>query len=473
MASGAPRVTLEPAALALAPGQSGDVDVQVQNRDAAVVFFTPELKGLPEEAVTFEPGLLRLPPDETGTFRLRVTVPERSRLMGGRYVLGVLVRSEHDRTIRRCEELRLDLAASPGLKLTPTPEAREAGAGSTTYDLRIDNEGNTGLKVRLRAADPKGVIGAVFRPSTVDVPAGASARTELTVSAPRPWTGQPRRHSITVQAEAGPDVRDQRLVTFDQKPRIAGGVLRVSAVAVAVLLGVAAVPVSAAIVVRSLQQQAPPVVPSIPALTAAAAPSSVAAAPSSAASSPAPPSQSPSVQPSANAAFPPGKPVGVDFAVLPDGTRYTDRIIPPDLYATAYGVVLSTVVDRAPAVCKDATGLALLRATVGGGFLTSSSLDNANLCNFVPVRVKLPVPAATVTVAYLGSGKPVQLVAEFADGTEQTVPGSAAADVADALSVRALAGKQIVAVVFGTATADPEKTGDEKTRIKKLTFVPA
>jgi len=471
-----PRVTLTPAALSLSPGQTGAVAVEVTNLDESIVFFETVLVGLPPGSAVVKPEVLRLEPDRTGTVQVTVTVPAQARLLGGEHVLGVLVRSQHAERIRRCEELRLSLAATPGIRLTPAPQVREAGAGSTTFALRLENDGNTAVSVRLRGEDPKGVVGTVFRPSTVDLPAGSAGTSELVVSAPRAWTGQVRRHVVTVHADAGPGGGAQSTVTFEQKPRVAGGVAKFAGVAIGLLLVLAALPVTAAVAVKTAQRGA-----QTPTPTAAGAPSS---APPSAAASSAPPSApassaapssaaaSPSAAKSDNAAFPPGKSVAVDFTVQPDGSRIDNRIIAGDAYAKK-GVTLSTVVDRAPQACAAASGLALVVVAGRGGFLTSALPGNAGKCNVVPIRLTLAAPAGTVSVTYFGTGKAVRMTVEFEDGTTKLVPGNAAAGVEDVLRFVAPTGQRVAAVVFGTANPDPETTDGETTQIRRLTFIPA
>jgi hypothetical protein len=444
------------------------------------VFFETVLHGLPPGSAVAKPDMLRLEPDQTGTVQLTVTVPAAARLLGGEHVLGVLVRSQHADKLRRCEELRLSLAATPGIRLTPAPQVREAGAGSTTFALRLENDGNTAVLVRLRGTDPKGVVGTVFRPSTVDLPAGAAGSAELVVSAPRAWTGQVRRHVVTVHADAGAGGAGQSTVTFEQKPRVAGGVAKFAGVAVGLLLVLAALPITAAVAVKTAQRgalptptaaPAPALSPTVPAVPSAA-PSSAAAAPSSAAPSSAAASSAPPSSPAANAAFPSGKSVAVDFTVLPDGSRIDNRIIPGNQY-TAKGVTLSTLVDRAPASCAAATAVALISPVGKKPFLTSALPGTAGMCNMVPIRLTLAAPAGVVSVTYLGIGKPVQMIVEFEDGTTNTIPGNAAADAEDFLRFKATAGQRVVAVVFGTANPDPEAAKTDYTEIRRLTFIPA
>ena len=467
----APRVTLTPAALSLSPGQTATVAVEVTNLDESIVFFETVLHGLPPGSAVAKPEVLRLGPDQTGTVQLAVTVPAGARLLGGEHVLGVLVRSQHADNLRRCEELRLSLAATPGIRLTPAPQVREAGAASTTFSLRLDNDGNTGVLVRLRGSDPKGVIGTVFRPSTVELPAASSGTAELVVSARRAWSGQVRRHVVTLHADAGAGGQDQSSVTFEQKPRIPGGVAKVAGIAIGLLLVLAALPVTAAVAVKTAQRSAlPTAVPtSAPAVPSSAPPpSSAAPAPSSAA----PSSAAPSAAKSQNAAFPPGKSVAVDFTVLPDGNRVDNRIIPGDQYA-AKGVTLATLVDRAPESCAKATGLALVAPAGKGAFLTSALPGNAGQCNIVPIRLTLAAPSGTVSVTYLGTGKAVRMTVEFEDGTTKLVPGNAAAGAEDVLRFVAPTGQRVAAVVFGTANPDPEATAGEFTQVRRLTFIPA
>src|SRR5262249_24901687 len=160
----------------------------------------------------------------------------------------------------------------------------------------------------------------------------------------------------------------EKQAAFLQRPRIAGGLLRVGGMAagLAVLAGSA---VGGALLIRDARQenaaQTNQLTP--PAITQSANPTNASnqtsaanpqthsaplSSPESAASG-AP--QTTTGAPSGGAQLPPGSKI-VDFTRMPDGQPPGDRIIAGDLYA-AGGVKLSTVTEHAPPDCRDATAL--------------------------------------------------------------------------------------------------------------------
>jgi hypothetical protein len=452
------KVSLSPDTLAMRPGERADVEVTVQNAGSAVEHFAPSIVGLPDEVCRFEPSVVKLRPGESGTIRAHVALPDRSSLVDGVYTLGVLVRSPYQGSITRCEELRVDVLPVPGLSMTAHPEVA-VGGGRAAYALSVTNEGNTALAVSLHASEPEAAVGFAFRPRSIEVPAGATASATVAVDARRPWTGQEHRRPITLRAVGGPDLEAQQVVTFIQRPRVRGGLMRLVGMAtgVSVLAGAS---IGAALLTRARQEATHP--------TGNASAAVTPGAPSAAPSAPVP-----SVPPSAAASLPPS-PSGpvvagttiVDFTKLPGGGAPGDRIIPADLYSDAGGITLETVLDNAPAACQDATALAL-RTVKTVSFLTSARPAGVDLCNVMPIRMTLKSPARSVTLTYVGTGKQYALSVEFADGTTKKVGGTAASGVAAPLTVKA-SGSPIASLVFGHTNTDPNTK--EPTKVRKLVY---
>ncbi|RSM35340.1 hypothetical protein DMA12_44640 [Amycolatopsis balhimycina DSM 5908] len=475
--AGALKVTFTPDRLTLGPGESAELEVTIQNASRVVEHFGTTVVGLPrDDLFSAEPAVMKLRPMETGTVRLRVSVPDHGGMVAGAYALGVLVRSPYQREVSRCEELPLDVRPAPGLALGVQPEIVTGGKNGL-YVLNLANEGNTPLAVALAGRDQENRVGFEFRPREVYLEPGTSTGAELVVRADPPLTGQETRRALTLRAHAG-DVEAERPVTFLQRPRIAGGLLRVATVAagVAVLAGAA---LGGALLIRSGKetpaQVAPMGQPAAPGASSApggsAAPSSPAASSSSAAqpSSSPPPAQSSAPPSSAASTATPSGARLVDFSRLPDGSPPGNRIISGDLYA-AKGVKLSADTQNAPTGCKDATAVALRTAGSFGSFLTSSGQAGADVCNTDPVRVDFTAPAHWVRVSFTGSPATTSytMTAQLDDGSTQQV---AATVQAGNVVFEAPAGTSVASVTFGHTNPDP--TAKEFTAIKALSYTPA
>src|SRR4030095_9860178 len=99
-------VALSPTARQTKPGASPQVTVTITNVSDIVEHYQVTLVGLPSnEYWATEPAMTKLRPRETGTIGVQVTVPERGGLLGGRYVLGVLVSSPYQPDVARSADL--------------------------------------------------------------------------------------------------------------------------------------------------------------------------------------------------------------------------------------------------------------------------------------------------------------------------------------------------------------------------------
>ncbi|WP_374065057.1 hypothetical protein V5P93_004264 [Actinokineospora auranticolor] len=275
------RVTVAPDRLALAPGESADVVVTIQNAGPVVEHFTTTVVGLPrDDLFTVEPATVKLRPKETGTTQVRITVPPRGLLVAGPYVLGILVRSPYQRDASYCAELPLAVAPVPVLAMAVQPEV-VLGGDRGAYTVALSNEGNTTLAVALTGSDPERRVGFEFDPERVLLEPGTGSGVAVRVRANAPFTGQEVRRALTLRAHAG-ELESERPATFVQRPRLAGGLVRVAGIAagIAALAGAA---VGGALLIRDNKtEQVAQLLPTPPAIpTALPQPSSPPSLPSS------------------------------------------------------------------------------------------------------------------------------------------------------------------------------------------------
>jgi hypothetical protein len=472
------QVTVEPDGIALAPGESAEVTVTIQNASQVVEHFATSVLGLPrQDLYSCEPSVVMLRPREVGTVRVRISIPERSGPVAGRYTLGVLVTSPYQREVSRCEELVLDVRPVPALTMAAQPEVALGGA-TGGYALSIANEGNTPLAVTLTGRDQENRVGFEFEPRELRMAPGMVAQARLAVRADAPLTGQDVRRAITVRAHAG-ELTVERPLTFTQRPRIAGGLLRISGIAAGVAL-LAGATVGGALLIRGGKQN-----PAAQAAAlgqhlvtqpgaASATPTKPGQATSAAVTPPAPPSTTagtPSSQAQPSTPPPPATAAKVvDFTRTPDGRPDGDQIIQGDLYA-ASGVTLSTVTENAPPDCRDATALALRTAGTFGSFLTSARPAGVDLCNTVPVRMDFAAPVRLVHLNVIGIGAPYVMSVQLNDGRTDTRTVTPRSGAVSPIDYEPPAGTAITSIVYAHASTDP--TAKDPVIIKSVAFTPA
>jgi P pilus assembly chaperone PapD len=475
-----PRVAIEPTRLTLAPGSAAEVQVSVRNASRTIEFYRTTLVGLPsDDLYRCDPPLVKLRPGESGTTTVRITLPERSGLDAGQYTFGVLVRSPHQDTMSRCEELRVDVQPVPLLTMTASPEV-VSGGPAAAYTIKLANDGNSPLSAELTGRDQEDKVAFAFRPAAVQLDPGGRAEVQLVVRAAAPWTGREVRRALTVRA-AGPDVSAGRDLTFLQRPRVPGGPLRVAGIAAAVAV-LAAAPIAGGAIAkqkdrqeaaRKAEQNIPATAPAVPGPASAPAvtgPASAGAVTGPAATTAAA-TVAASTAPSAASTGLPGRPKIIDFTQRPGGLPAGDGIISGDLYAAA-GVTLSSITENAPPQCADATAVAL--RTVGGlgSFVTSARPAGADLCNTMPVRLTLGAPARAVRLAFGGDGAMYGMSAELTDGSLAPVTATSKKGAVTTIGYDAPSGGvSVVAVIFGHA--DPNPLSKDPTIIKRLTYAPA
>lgn len=463
---GAVKVSLNPDRLTLRPGESGDVEVTISNTSQAVEHYRTSIVGLPDEYSQCQPDVVKLRPGESGSVTVRTSLPEKAGPDSGLYTLGVLVRSPYQRQVSRCEELRLDILPASALTIDAHPDVG-IGGSSATFNLTVANQGNTALAVALTGKDLEDQVDFTFRPRRLELQPGESAPAKLVARGRVPWTGQEARRTLTVRAAAAPDLSAERTVSFVQRVRLRGGLLRTLGLAggVAVLAGAT---LGGAYLVRNAKQILPPIIMGQPATTQPAAPTGgpTGQPTSPAASAPGGGGQSAS----ASAPAPPGQ-VLVDFNRMPDGSAIEDQVIPANLYADK-GVTLSADVDKAALPCQSATHVALRILPGIGGFLTSASLQGPEKCNSQPVRFTFAKPVRDIGVTFTSKGKDYVLTLVLATGQAQSATVHTEADKIQTVRPNLPPGTKVKAVIFGPAIIGVPGP-DTAVYIKRITFTPA
>nr|WP_042193257.1 hypothetical protein [Kibdelosporangium sp. MJ126-NF4]CEL20668.1 serine/threonine protein kinase [Kibdelosporangium sp. MJ126-NF4]CTQ89580.1 serine/threonine protein kinase [Kibdelosporangium sp. MJ126-NF4] len=420
------KVTVTPERLSLGPGESADVEVTVQNASQVVEHFAAQVVGLPSpDLIRCEPDVVKLRPKEVGTLRMQISVPERGGMVAGPYTLGLVVKSPYSQEVSRCEELPLDVRPAPVLTMNVQPEVANGGKVGN-YVVNLANEGNMPMAVTLSGNDPENRVGFKFAPREIRLKPGMVAGSQVTVNSDQPLTGQEKRRSATLRANAGETVVEKP-VSFVQRPKIRGGWMKFGALAagLAVLGGAT---VGGALLLRDIKKDQSVTANTSPAAQQAPQPQPQ---PNPQPSVPAPPTQQPAPpNPSQPAPQPPPNPQPptaaptqpnqpqvptVDFVSFERkrDQQPVDRELPigSDYFVDA-GLTMTNATDKAPAICKNATQQWFRISRAGTNNNNPVAGANAYLstgvpveprdCNIVPIRFTFDKPLSAVNVFFTG-----------------------------------------------------------------------
>jgi hypothetical protein len=491
------KVTVSPERISLRPGESADIEVTVQNASQVVEHFAASVVGLPSNDLwSCEPDVVKLRPREVGTLRLKIEVPERGGLVAGPYILGLVVKSPYSQEVSRCEELPLDVQPAPALTMTAQPEVVTGGKVGH-YAVNLANEGNMPMAVTLSGSDPENRVGFKFEPKELRLEPGMAAGAQITVNSDPPLTGQEIRRMMTLRAHSGDTVAEKPL-TFVQRPRIRGGMMKFGALAagLAVLGGMTYGGAKVLRDIKTTQDANSAPLPQVPATNNQGDPNKNQNGQTSAAPTP-PPASTPPSQAQTQAPPPPPPPSnsaapGNPPPVPVEGNQFIDFTQDIDGQPARTGTVdrthwrdqnlmLNNVTDQAPAFCKDATAQGIRVASPGvqgnpvsgaGAYLTSSFPTDLQECNIVPIRMTFPVPLTAVNVYFTAlPGVKYTATATFADGNTQTLDaaGTKIGEQVPLGFAMKQGGKPIMSVVFGRH-ASVEPGPGSVSMLKRLTF---
>jgi len=257
-------VDLGTTSVRLKPGGSADVSVTIRNISQVVQHYEVIVVGLPADQLWHtDVPVTKLRPGETGIVTLTLALPDGFPILGGDYLLGVLVRSPYDpASVCRSEELTLSVEAVTDLTLAVYPEVIQGSAGGP-FTITLGNQGNTPLPVTLSGADDAGKASFRFVPPEVWLRPGTTAQLQGAVDAPARLTGSERRSQITLTAHVGQQPGGTAKLTLLQPPRIPPAVFKVLGVVLAVAVVAASILVGAVLARQPNQQaSAPPSPPS-------------------------------------------------------------------------------------------------------------------------------------------------------------------------------------------------------------------
>lgn len=195
------RVAADSTLLAVAPGESTGLTIEVVNTDDVIAGVSANIIGLATEYVSAQPQMLPLFPDASGKVHLDLNVPAAHP--AGRHPLTVEVVSHGTDGPPDYIDVDLQVAAHPGLRLMARPRivrARRSGR----FVLELANTGNVPLDVTLKGIDPDRCAEVTFTPETRRLEPNSVAPVLLQLRGPRMFTGAEIDRVVGVEATARP-----------------------------------------------------------------------------------------------------------------------------------------------------------------------------------------------------------------------------------------------------------------------------
>jgi hypothetical protein len=197
--SGGVTLTVEPAVVAVKPGEEASCQVRVRNKSNIVDQYDISVTGEPSRWTLAEPTALSLFPDADGLARIRFRPIRSPQLPAGRKPFSIIVQSKASPSISAHQDGAVELAPFTEATLAIVPRTSRGGA-SASHRVVVENRGNVPLQATLEAIDVDELLGFRFDNPMVSVPPGQSAYTQLLVEPRSSFAqGPPQPHAFKVQ----------------------------------------------------------------------------------------------------------------------------------------------------------------------------------------------------------------------------------------------------------------------------------
>ncbi|WP_448002665.1 COG1470 family protein [Agromyces bauzanensis] len=232
-------VDIDPASLAVTPGQAETFTLTVRNDGDDVEAYHLSAAGDAADQVVIQPETLLVHPGETGTATATITLEH-----GGRWPVGdLIVRFEvvpatHPDDLVAVEAI-VSIRSFSEVDAVLSPTALEGRRGDETV-ISIANSGNTHAYADIAVS--AGELTVAMDRARATIPAGSTETVELGLRVPKPlWRGDPVAHPffVTVTPEDAPAVPLEG--TFTQLPVFSKWALTAALGAAGVLVVLAAV----------------------------------------------------------------------------------------------------------------------------------------------------------------------------------------------------------------------------------------
>ena len=222
--------------VAVTPGVETRVEIDVTNTSDVIDGVTAIVDGINPDWVRLERPMVSLFP--LATDRLAVIFDIPRTCPAGDYLVVVRVVSTLDPDRSSVHDFWLSIGVVSGLDVELRPSI-VTGGSVARVDAIIRNTGNSTAEVTITALEPTRVVDCRAEPGRIVLGHGAEAVLPVVMRGPRPWIGQPsaRQVHIGVSSGSGPTpVVVDKVVTFNQKPRIPRGLITALTLAAIVAL---------------------------------------------------------------------------------------------------------------------------------------------------------------------------------------------------------------------------------------------
>jgi zinc ribbon protein len=197
--SGGVTLAVEPAVLAVKPGEEASCQVRVRNKSNIVDQYDISVTGEPSKWTLAEPTALSLFPDAEGLAKIRFRPIRSAQLPAGRKTFSIIVQSKASTSISAHQDGAVEVAPFEEATLAVVPRTSRGGA-SASHRIVVENRGNVPLQATLEAIDVDELLGFRFDNPMVTVPPGQSAYTQLLVEPRSSFPqGPPQPHAFKVQ----------------------------------------------------------------------------------------------------------------------------------------------------------------------------------------------------------------------------------------------------------------------------------
>ncbi|MCX6006934.1 MAG: hypothetical protein NTZ34_06695 [Chloroflexi bacterium] len=165
--------------LEVAAGSSAEISLTVRNLSQIVDHYIISIEGLDPTWWNISVPTFSLFPNDQGEAKISVHPPKEAEARAGGYSFRIKATSKADPQDFTTVEALLILKGFIlwDIEMTPSKVTGKSG----TYNIKINNLGNTDAVIVLEAKDPEEALAFQFSQSTVTVPGGGSARAKLDV----------------------------------------------------------------------------------------------------------------------------------------------------------------------------------------------------------------------------------------------------------------------------------------------------
>lgn len=197
-------VTLSPANLVVAAGQTATFELKVRNTGTVVDEFTFEVLGDVPDWIQVEPPVLPLFPAGEETVRVLLTPPRASTTASGTIPFAIRAASREDPDGSAVAEATVDVAPFTDLFIELVPRtARGRRRGRT--DLAVDNRGNLPVNLDLAGFDPDELLGVLVDPGAITSEPGTATFADVEIRPKtRFWRGPSKTLPFQVVATPVP-----------------------------------------------------------------------------------------------------------------------------------------------------------------------------------------------------------------------------------------------------------------------------